>query len=433
MKTRCAYELPLNGICLLAVFLFCAGQADAGLYYSGETYAELPSQWRGFLLDQRTLRNLAIKNSPASLSRQRFLEEAAKLEKKKTLTADEIADLGAIYIRLGDPGKAIALLRPAQRDHPNHFHIMANLGTAWQLSGDLPQAITCLEQSVRLAPGKNLQAEEYHLKLVRARQRSRSGLDDLFGIQFVNDKGEYEPGQLASAEKKKLPGKAVAIVQQLALWLPADANLLWQLAELANGFGDVKNAAAMMDGCVTQFGLTHADLRRHRQLLRSAADQLPKVSLESHEPKHSGTIAFRSKRPLVSHFDVVPLPLVQENGVNVLPWELFAETTLDKKYHPTFPKYLRELDGKEVSLNGFMQPLGEGTEVAAFLFIEYPVGCWYCEMPESTGIVYVQLAGDRKTAMQRGLVRVIGRLTLNSRDPEDFLYGIRDARVTGVD
>jgi len=31
----------------------------AGLYYSGETQAELPSQWRGFLLDQRTLRQIA--------------------------------------------------------------------------------------------------------------------------------------------------------------------------------------------------------------------------------------------------------------------------------------------------------------------------------------------------------------------------------------
>src|SRR6059058_2916515 len=85
----------------------------AGLYYSGETYAELPSQWRGFLLDQRTLRGLAIKGTPQipeSPARTRYLAEAAKLEKERSLTPDWAADLGALYVRLGETGKAITLL-----------------------------------------------------------------------------------------------------------------------------------------------------------------------------------------------------------------------------------------------------------------------------------------------------------------------------------
>src|SRR5439155_1205836 len=100
-------------------------------------------------------------------------------------------------------------------------------------------------------PGKYLAFEEAHLKLVRSRQRSKSGeLDDLFGVRFVNDKNAYEPGKFATAQMKKLPSRAVAVAQQLALWLPADGPLLWQLAELANAHGDFKNGAAMMEGCV---------------------------------------------------------------------------------------------------------------------------------------------------------------------------------------
>src|SRR5439155_23573863 len=134
--------------------------ARAGLYYSGEPIAELPSQWRGFLLDQRTLRNIAVKPSatvPPSPTRVQYEEAAAKLEKalrERKLTADEFADLGAVYIRLGETTKAIDLLRAAQRDHPQHFRLVSNLGTAWQLQGDLDQAAACLEQAVRLAPGK---------------------------------------------------------------------------------------------------------------------------------------------------------------------------------------------------------------------------------------------------------------------------------------
>src|SRR5262249_8565281 len=149
-----------RGLLVLLLLLGFGAPARAGLYYSGETFAELPSQWRGFLLNQRTLRNIAVKPTPgaaASPARVKYLQEAAKLEDaaaSRKLTAAELADLGALYVRLGEAEKAVTVLRPAQREHPHHFRTAANLGTAWQLLGDLPQAALSLEQAVRLAPGK---------------------------------------------------------------------------------------------------------------------------------------------------------------------------------------------------------------------------------------------------------------------------------------
>src|SRR5215813_12576491 len=143
--------------------------AHAGVYYSGEKYASLPSQWRGYLLDHRALRNIAVKpknDADASPLRQRYLQEVKTLQAKPMLTADETADLGALYLRLGDADKAVEILRPAQRAHPNHFAIAANLGAAWQMLGDLRQAAASLEEAVRLAPGKQQAFEEAHLKLV---------------------------------------------------------------------------------------------------------------------------------------------------------------------------------------------------------------------------------------------------------------------------
>jgi hypothetical protein len=437
-------RLSLAGLVCLAL----TGRAAAGLYYSGETYAELPSQWRGFLLDQRTLRNLAIAATPfgeANPGRVRYQEEAARLQGKAALSADERADLGALYVRLGRTSEAVECLRDAQRRHPNHFAIAANLGTTWQLAGNLEQAALALQDAVRLAPGKFLQAEEYHLKLVRLRLRAKTAgsageIDDLFGIRYVGESGAFEPGKLAVAEKKKLPVRAVPIAQQLALWLPADGPLLWQLAELASAHGDVRTAAAMLDGCVTQFNMGSPELRRRRQLLREAADRLPKLQIgdkaadkTAHEEKHAAALAFRSKRPLLSRLGGAELPPITPTGVNDVPWALFGETTVDAKFRPTFPKYLSELEGKTVALNGFMQPLRDDAELTGFLFLEYPVGCWYCEMPETASIVYVEMPRGKTAARQRGLVRVVGRLTLNASDPEDFLYAIREARVAGVD
>jgi tetratricopeptide (TPR) repeat protein len=416
----------------------------AGLYYSGEPLAELPSQWRGFLLDQRTLRSLAVAppaGKPPSPARQHYLDAAATLEKAATarkLTADELADLGALYVRLGQADKAVALLRRAHQDHPNHFAIVANLGTASQAQGDLEQAALFLEQAVRLAPGKCQRAEEYHLKLVRQRLRAQGGsdrLDDLFGVRYVGESGKYEPGNLAASQKKKLPAHAPATAQQLALWLPADGRLLWQLGELANAYGDVKTAAAILDGCITQFALQSAELRSHRRLLREAADRLPTTgaSAKAAHEQHAGTLPARSRRPLRARLDTSALPPISATEVNVLPWAVLTDTTIDRKHRPTFPAYLRELDGKRVTLTGFMQPLGEDLEQSAFLLIQYPVGCWYCEMPELTGIVYVELPEGKSAAYSRGLLRVTGRLRLNATDPEEFLFAVRQAKVADVD
>jgi tetratricopeptide (TPR) repeat protein len=413
---------------------------QAGLYYSGESYAELPSQWRGFLLDQRTLRTIAARPSGGAATgpiRKRYQEEAEKLTKAaqaRKLTADEAADLGALHLRLGDAARAIEILRIAQKENPNHFHLVANLGTAWQMQGDLTRAAACLEQATRLAPVKLRNAEQLHLKLVRIRARQprdSADLDDLFGIHYVGPSGKFEPGRLSDAQRKHLPDDAIALVQQLALWLPADGRLLWQLAELAGANGDVATAAAILDGCVTEFGLRDAQLREHRRAFRAAADQRAKSSGDAkrqHEG-HAGLFKPRSPRPLAGKLDQTPLPPIDPTGVNVLFWSVITETTLDAKYRPTFPRYLKDLDGKKVSLHGYLQPLGEGTDLNAFLLVEYPIGCWYCEQPETTAIILVELPEGKTHPYTRNPIQVRGKLALNASDPENFLYTLRDAEI----
>jgi hypothetical protein len=410
----------------VALVLLIAAPARAGLYYSGEPVAELPSQWRGFLLDHRALRMVAVPPSPTALPhpfRESYRDAAAKLTQTATqrpLTADEAADLGALHLRLGATDAALAVLRAAHRDHPDHFRAAANLGTAYQLRGDFEQAILALQSAVRLAPAKSKKAEALHLRLVRLRRnepRDAQGLDDLFGIRF-------------DAADKKVPPDAIGLTQQLALWLPADGRLLWQLGELAHASGDVRTAASILDGCVTEFAMGHPDLRRHRHECRAAADAFAKqepLARPSHD-QHQPLVTFRSPRPLVRRYDSAKLPPVRPDGLNVLPWPLLIETVVTET-KPRFPAHLQKLDGLKVVLTGFMQPLGDEIDLWAFLLIEYPVGCWFCETPEPNAMMFVEMPAGKTVRLTRNLVRIEGRLTLNSTDPENFLYTIRDAKV----
>src|SRR5205085_1149259 len=126
------------------ILLALAVPAPAGLYYSGEVIADLPAQWRGFLPDHRTLRTLAAPPAVPNSLRDTYRadrDRLVKLSAERPLTADEAADLGALQVRLGNAAEAVAVLRAAHARFPDDFHVAANIGTAWQMHGDLDQAI----------------------------------------------------------------------------------------------------------------------------------------------------------------------------------------------------------------------------------------------------------------------------------------------------
>ncbi|MCS6976509.1 MAG: DUF3299 domain-containing protein [Gemmatales bacterium] len=435
-------RLLLGCVAMLAVL---AGPAivEAGLYCSKETVADLPCRWRGLLNDLRMLRSTAVRPAngvPLSPLRDLYETEAARLRelrKAGKLSADEYADLGAYLIRLGEIEPALEVLREGHRRHSDHFAIAANLGTAWQVYGDLNQAAEALRLAVESAPEALRPVEELHLRLVESRRREPPGVqrpDDLFGIDLLH--GNFQPGVVDEPRLARLPKEAVAHVQRLALALPNDPRLLWLIGELAHASGDVQIASEVFDLCVSQYGLNDPVLRTRRLAARSAAEKWRAEgggSRAEHE-KHQARFQPKSRRALlVRTFDPSSLPPVDPQGVNPLPWGLLGETDVSRRFPPGFPPRLKELNDLQVSLHGFMQPLTEDTELTALLLVEYPTGCWYCEMPEITGIVLVELKEGSSVAYTRNQVRVTGRLVLNAADPEGFLYTIRDARVVEAD
>src|SRR5262249_50468014 len=219
-------------------------------------------------------------------------------------------------------------------------------------------------------------------------------------------------------ERKKLPADAVTRLQTLALWLPADGRILWQLGELANAFGDVRNAAAILEGCVSEFGMNDPVLRQHRVTLRQAADEEAKQNPATRtdaQAAHSahavdGGLRMRSTRPLVRRTDQNRLPDIKPNGLNMLPWPVLAETTIGRPFQPTFADHVKKLNGKRVYITGFIQPIGDDLEMSQFMLIEYPVGCWFCEVPEPTGIILVELEQNRTVKLTRDLVKIEGVL-----------------------
>ena len=102
-------------------------------------------------------------------------------------------------------------------------------------------------------------------------------------VRFEEPTGEYKPGSMPEAERKKLPPDALAIVQQLVLWHPQDARLYWLLGELYNADGDVETAARIMDECTYVMGYRSPVLRRHKLIVQDAAAAQAKTRAEEAE------------------------------------------------------------------------------------------------------------------------------------------------------
>ena len=402
-----------------ALLLPAAPQARAGLYLSLEATRPLPADWRGYLPDQRLLRALAAPPGLAAPSPRRDQYAAARLElesaaKSRALSAAESADLGALCVRLGSVDAALDVLRPAARRFPESFEVAANLGTALQLHGDLGQAAAALEEAARLAPPPLRGAERLHLALVRGRlNRAARG-----------------PAQLDA-----LPGAGLAEVQQLAAWLPADGLLVWKLGELARERGELATAASLVDGAANEFGLDGPAFRARRQLFRQEARAAEERGAHA-APKPAG--GFRSPRLLARGFDPARLPKPAPGAVPELPWAVVAETDYGPKALPVFLDYLDKLDGREVTLTGFVTlPAGLGAdrleEAREVLLTESPVGCWFCETPGPARTVLVELAAGERLEPGPNAVRVRGVVRLNRSEPDQYPVRLSDAKRLAVD
>ena len=80
-----------------------------------------------------------------------------------------------------------------------------------------------------------------------------------------------------------------------------------------------------------------------------------------------------------------------------------------------------------------MQPTKEDATLSGFLLLEYPVGCWFCETPDPTGLLSVELKAGKTTEYRRGLIKVTGTLSLNRDNPEGYFFSLKDAQVGGAD
>jgi len=113
---------------------------------------------------------------------------------------------------------------------------------------------------------------------------------------------------------------------------------------LANAHGDVRNAANMLEGCVVQFGMQNPTLRKRRKCYAICGQPADAEGREEHLEKHVGTIAFRSRRALVSKMDLLPLLPIDGQGHHPIPWNCLTRRKIANAFQGRFRSTVQELE-----------------------------------------------------------------------------------------
>ncbi len=271
--------------------------ANAGLYESGEPYEFVPNDGKvaahsfdSFRIRLSDLRSIPVPSPQPSALRRKYLERRDELNAvRRRLNASELDVLGSCYYRLLDRDGALSAWLEASRKDPRNFAAYSNLALLHFDMGDLLNARR-YQVDVQLPlviPGMTEQqtawfvkVEGYLRRLMKTRYDQGKGIapeqlrpDDLFGVEFVGDDG-YQAGHIAAAQKENVPEDAIAIVQQLLLWLPHDSRLQWLLAELYNANGDPGSALTLLRECIDPFRFRPALLDEHRRILEKHFEDL---------------------------------------------------------------------------------------------------------------------------------------------------------------
>lgn len=95
-------------------------------------------------------------------------------------------------------------------------------------------------------------------------------------------------------------------------------------------------------------------------------------------------------------------------------------------YAPVFPKEIKELDGKEVAIIGFVIPFDEEEQLLSLSANPY-AACFFCGQASPASVMSMYLKNKRKRYKVDDFKRFRGTLHLNHDDPNEFYYILRNA------
>jgi hypothetical protein len=130
------------------------------------------------------------------------------------------------------------------------------------------------------------------------------------------------------------------------------------------------------------------------------------------------------------------LPVAAQSGTESL-WKTLSKITYKKEYDdflgfkidkPVFSEDIKKLDGKEVTVKGFVIPVEGYKSHKEFIFSAFPYSmCFFCGGAGPESVMEVMAAEPIEYSAEAITIR--GKLHLNADDVNKLMYSLTDARL----
>jgi tetratricopeptide (TPR) repeat protein len=134
-----------------------------------------------------------------------------------------LSDYASIELRIGDRKEAVEILEKLYTQYPNEYNIVANLGTAYEVTGNNEKALELLRKAVAINPRSHYGSEWIHVNILKQKTGAKQydkiinlGIKDF--SQWIIDKNYVFP-QLADSLKMQV---AYQLHERIAFIAPPD-------------------------------------------------------------------------------------------------------------------------------------------------------------------------------------------------------------------
>jgi tetratricopeptide (TPR) repeat protein len=184
------------------------------------------------------------------------------------------SDYAAALIHVGENKKAIDVLEEIEKSKPGEYITAANLGTAYELSGENEKALVWIKKGIELNPDSHYGTEWVHVKILEAKLELATDpqwlkTHSVLGLNFGKETRPLMPGLPVpdhTGKEHKVEDAMGAVEYQLherlAFVSPPDAIVADLLFDLGNMFALKKSVeqAKPMYEMSQKFGPAQADM-----------------------------------------------------------------------------------------------------------------------------------------------------------------------------
>jgi len=192
-----------------------------------------------------------------------ILEKIDELRRKSTANPDDLDvqnDLAVYLARAGELSEALKILKQIEETKPGLYNTATNLGTVYELKGDVENAIHWILTGIARNPKSHEGSEWLHVRILEVKQQLEADPDwlkthSVLGLDFGDEPTPRRPESLeAAGEALTLETLTLHLGYQLGervpLVDPPDpivGDLLFDYANCKALSGDVELATALLD------------------------------------------------------------------------------------------------------------------------------------------------------------------------------------------